>query len=480
MNKIITILVAAFFLFACNSKTDSDSSEKDKRKKISKDLVRDLDEIKEDGTLRVLVSYSSTSYFIYRGKPMGFEYELLERLAKELDLELELIVVNNLDHVFDDINSGKADMIAHGLTITADRKEKVDFTKYLYLTSQVLVQKKPDNWRSISWANLQRQIIHDAIDLIGDTVSVRENSSYVKRLKNLSRELGGTIYIDTLSGTISTEEIIKKVADGEIKYTVADKNIAKVSAVYYPILDIEVPLSLSQRIAWAVSKNSPELLEAINDWLEKEKKEAPYYVIYNRYFKNERDFKRRIRSEFMSLNGNQISKYDDIIKKHSANLAWDWRLVAAIIYQESRFDAKAKSWAGAQGLMQIMPRTAKSLAIKNQHVPEQSVKGGTMYLKQIYDRFEEIADSTQRIKFTMAAYNCGYSHVQDARLLAEQENLNPNIWDENVEEMLMALSYPKNYNKPGVKFGYVRGIEPVTYVQQIFERFEHYINFIEE
>ncbi|MDN3668237.1 transporter substrate-binding domain-containing protein [Echinicola jeungdonensis] len=475
MKRLLTIILAITFLTGCGSSSD----EKNKLKPGSS-ISRDLPEIQKEGTLKVLVNYSSTSYFLYRGKPMGFEYELLQRLAKDLDLNLELVVVENLDSVFQYINNGKADMIAHGMTITTERKEKVDFTNYLYLTSQVLVQKKPDNWRNISWANTQRHLIHDAIDLIGDTVSVRENSSYMDRINNLSMELGGKIYIDTLSGTLSTEEIMKKVADGEIKYTVADKNLAKVSAVNYPILDITVPLSLSQRIGWAVRKNSPELLASVNEWIAKEKKKVPYYVIYNRYFKNKRDFKRRIKSEFMSLNGNQISKYDDIIKKYAENLGWDWRLVASLIYQESRFKNNAKSWAGAKGLMQIMPRTAESLGIKNPNSPEQSVKGGTLYLKKIYNRLDGINDSTQRIKFTMASYNCGYSHVKDARFLAKQENLNPNLWDGHVEKMVMALSYPKNYNKEGVHYGYVRGIEPVTYVGQIFKRYDHYVKFIEE
>ena len=470
---IIALIITAFFYGCATS-----SGEKEVEKHPAP-ISRDLAAIQKDGTLSALLSYSSTSYFIYRGQPMGFEYELLERLAEHLELELDLVLVNDMDSVFRDINNGKADMIAHGLTITKDRKQKVNFTDYLYLTSQVLVQKKPDNWRTMGWADLQRHLIHDAIDLIGDTVSVRENSSYIKRLENLSKEIGEAIHIDTLPGTLSTEEIIKMVADGEIKYTVADKNLAHVSAVYYPILDVSVPLSFSQRIAWAVRKNAPELLDAINQWIAKEKKEVDYYVIYNRYFKNKRDFKRRIKSEYMSLNSNQISKFDGLIKKYAAKLGWDWRLVSSVIYQESRFKPNTKSWAGAIGLMQIMPRTARELGVKNPKNPEQNIKAGTKYLKQLYNNFDEITDSVERIKFTLASYNCGYYHVKDAQYLARQEDLDHHIWDDNVEKMIIALSYPSNYNKPGVHYGYVRGIEPATYVEQIFEHYEHYTKFID-
>ncbi len=441
---------------------------------------RDLKEVKEDGVLKVLVTYSSTSYFLYRGQPMGFEYELLKRLAKHLDLKLDIVIAKNIDKQFEILNSGKVDLIAHGITITKDRKEKVSFTDYLYLVKQVLVQKKPDDWRKISWSNLQKQIIHDPIELIGDTVSVRHKSSYFYRLKNLSDEIGGEIIIDTLAGNLSTNEIIEMVVDSKIKYTVADDNLAKVNASYFPVLNIDVPISFSQRVAWAVRDNSPDLLKAINEWVKYERKHADYYVIYNKYFKNKRKFRSRVESEYYSLNENNISKYDDIIIKHAEKIGWDWRLLASQIYQESRFELNAKSWAGAKGLMQLMPLTAEELGVKNITDPNENIAGGTRYLKTLYNRFTEIDDSLNRIKFTMAAYNCGYYHVKDAQRLAKENDLDTIVWEDNVEKMLLALSYPRNYNKPFVKYGYVRGIEPVKYVKQIFSRHQHYQRFIDK
>jgi membrane-bound lytic murein transglycosylase F len=443
-------------------------------------VQRDLPAIAKDDTLRVLVNYSSTSYFLYKGQPMGFEYELLKRMADDMGLVLDMVLAGDMDSIFVQLNRGEVDLISHSLTITNERKKKVAFTDYLYLTAQVLVQRKPDNWRRISWSRLQSQTLQDAIDLIGDTVSVRKNSSYMARLQNLSEELGDTIYIDTMPGDMSTEEIIKKVVDGEIRYTIADANVAKVNAAYYPILDVDVPISFSQRIAWAVRKNSPALLAAINEWIENEKKGVDYYVIYNRYFKNKREFKRRIKSDYLSLNSNTISSYDPLIKRYAADpLGWDWRLLASLIYQESRFEPNADSWAGARGLMQIMPQTAEELGLTDRSDPEQSLRGGTRYLKQMHEHFDYIEDSLQRIKFSLAAYNCGLGHVEDAMVLAEQEGLNPELWDDNVDRMLLALSYPRNYRKPGIRYGYVRGIEPVTYVEQIFARYAQYATFID-
>jgi len=467
ISSILVLLIVA----ACNS-----SREKIYPEPIQKDLL----EIKEDGVLKVLVTYSSTSYFLYRGQPMGFEYELLKRLANHLDLKLDIVITQNIDKQFDILNTGEVDLIAHGVTITRDRKEKVDFTDYLYLVKQVLVQKKPDNWRKMSWADLQKQIIHDPIELIGDTISVRQNSSYFDRIKNLSDEIGGRIVIDTLAGNLSTDEIINMVVEGEIKYTVADDNLAKINASYYPILNIEVPISFSQRVAWVVRKNSPNLLNAINQWIKEERKRAEYYVIYNKYFKNKRNFRRRIESEYFSLNENKISEYDELIIKHAKKIGWDWRLLASQIYQESRFNTQSESWAGAKGLMQIMPLTAKELGVEDVTDPNQNIAGGTQYLKSLYENFDEIEDSLTRIKFTMAAYNCGYQHVRDAQRLAKENNINTMLWEDHVEKMLLQLSYPQNYNKPIIKYGYVRGIEPVTYVKQIFTRYQHYQKFIEK
>jgi len=181
---------------------------------------------------------------------------------------------------------------------------------------------------------------------------------------------------------------------------------------------------------------------------------------------------------FYSLNNNGVSQFDDLIRSYANKLGWDWRLMAALVYQESRFNPESESWAGAKGLMQMMPKTAERFGVSDRSNPEQSLKGGTELLKLLWNRFDEVPDSVQRIKFTMAAYNCGYAHVVDARTLAEAEGIDSFHWDGEVEEAILKLSYPENYNKPIIKYGYVRGIEPYTYVNQIFSRYEQYVQFL--
>ncbi len=471
------ILLFALLVVSCQNqgKTEADIY----NSIVTNSVDRDLEAIKKDGVLRALVVYSSTSYFLYRGQAMGFEYELLKRLAKHLDLKLEIIISNDLDSEFEVLNRGDVDLIAHGMTITNQRKWEVDFTEYLYLTKQVLVQKKPDNFRKLSWRALQKSVIHDPIELINDTVSIRRNSAYYERLISLSNEIGGTIIIDTLDSQLSTGEIMDMVAEGKIKYTIADQNLAKINASYNPILHIDVPISLSQRIAWVTRKKSKNFRAAVNQWIVSQRKTTTYRVIYNKYFKNKRSFQKRNKSDYYSLKNNQISKYDALIKEHAKLINWDWRLLASQIYQESKFDPSANSWAGAAGLMQVMPATANDLGIKDLSDPTESIRGGVNYLKEIYRQLETVTDTLNRIKLTMAAYNCGLGHVTDAQTLATKKGLDPNVWTDNIERTLLDLSLPKYYNKPYIKYGYVRGSEPVKYVDIVFERYEQYKSFID-
>lgn len=477
--RIISFGLSILLFIACQKPKQNTSELQEPTKKPS--FVRSYDEIKKDGILRAITTYSSTTYFLYKGRPMGFEYEMLERLAESLDLDLEIIIAEDEDKLIDMLNRGEGDLIAYGFTITEDRKKEVNFTKALYNSHQVLVQRKPKNWRRMKIHEINEVLIKDPIQLIGDTVSVKKESSYAKRLKNLSSELGEKIYIDSLPGSWSADKIIKKVAEGEIKYTVADQNIAFINASYYPILDISTKISFSQRIAWATRKNTPELLKAINQWITEVKKTTDYFVIYNKYFKNKRLYRRRVKSDFYSLNEGKISQYDDLIKKYANGiLDWDWRLLASVIYQESRFNPHEESWVGAQGLMQIMPETAKELKITAPQNPEQSIKGGAAYLSRMMTAHQNVQDSLQRLKFALASYNAGLYHIKDAQRLAEQLGDNPLIWDKNVEKAVLKLSSPKYYTNKVVKYGYVRGLEPYNYVNEIFERYDHYQKFIKK
>lgn len=484
MNKIVSFFIGVLVVLASCEDQNSANDNEEKTEVISQDstlsnVSRDLEEIKEDGVLHAITIYNSTSYFLYRGEPMGFEYELLSRLADDLDLELKITIAEDIDELFNLLNNGVGDIVAYGLTITEPRKKEVSFTEHHYVTHQTLVQKMPDNWRSLPGYKIEKNVVSNTLELIDDTVWVREKTSFAERLKNLQDEIGADIPIEHIEGRITTDEIIRMVVEGEIERTVADYNVAAINKTYYPNLHIDTRISFAQRIAWAVRKNSPELLKAINKWISKEKKSDDYYVIYNKYFKNRKSYRARIRSDFYSKNSNAISKYDDIIKKNADRIGWDWRLLCSQVYQESRFNPKAKSWAGAGGLIQLMPATAKEVGVNNSFNPKENIRGGVTYLNRMRENFSSINDSVQKIKFTMAAFNCGLGHVLDAQRLAKKYGKDPLVWDDNVEEYILKLKDKKYFLDDVVKYGFVRGEEPYNYVKDIFLRYEHYQKFIE-
>ena len=198
----ILLFVLVTFL---NCKSDVNKA-KDKNKlslDLAESVVFDLKDIKEAGVLRAITTYSPTGYFLYRGETMGFEYEMLERLATYIEVDLEIVIARNVDSVIPMLNRGDGDIIALGFTITNDRREKVSFTNPYLITHQSLVQKKPDNWRKMTLDNIKKQLATDIIDIIGDTVSVRRESSYYSNLVELSEELGDTIYIDIIPGEMT-------------------------------------------------------------------------------------------------------------------------------------------------------------------------------------------------------------------------------------------------------------------------------------
>jgi membrane-bound lytic murein transglycosylase F len=441
----------------------------------SPEVETDLDAILRRGYINVLLDNNSISYFIYKGQPMGYEYELLNMLAQHLRVDLKIKVTSGVERAIDQLNTGEGDIVAFPMTVTKDRTQFVSFTKPHFNTYQVLVQRKPENWRRMTEEEVNGELIKNPVDLVGKEVFVLPSTSFELRLKHLSEEIGGDIIIRRDSASFESESLIRKVALGEISYTVADHMIANVNASYYPNLDVHTPISVMQQVAWATRKNSPKLLDAINSWLTQVKKEATFMVVYNRYFKSPRTSLIRLKSDYSSLGGNKLSPFDDLIKEGAQQLGWDWRLLASLVYQESHFLPKGESWAGARGLMQLMPGTAKHFGAKNLDDPKQSLKAGVGYLKYLDNYWSKrVTDPDERLKFILASYNAGLSHITDARKLAEKHGKNPNIWHDHVEYYLVRKSDPHFYRDPVVAAGYCKCEEPVNYVRDILERYDEY------
>lgn len=468
-NSFILIL---FLVVSCNRPPSAEDKYKIPLVKL------DLAQIKERGYINALVDNNSMSYFYYKGGPMGYEYELLSRLAKHLEVDLRIKVITSIEEAIERLNNGTGDVVAFPLTVTSERKKLVEFTNTHFNTSQVLVQLKPENW-SENPHLAEKKMVRNPADLIGKEVHVKYGSSFKQRLINLSQEIGGEIIIIEDSAINETESLIKKVAEGKIQFTVTDQMIALVNAAYYPNLDVSTMVSLPQRIAWAMRKSSPTLVAVTNEWLVSLKRDGTFNVIYNRYFNNPRTSAIRKKSDFSSLGGNKISIYDDKIREKAKELGWDWRLLASMIYQESNFSPTAESWAGAKGLMQLIPSTGKYYGAKDLFNPDQNMSAGVNFLKFLDRQWSKtIDDKEERIKFMLASYNVGLSHVLDARNLTRKYEGNPTKWYGEVEAYLANKSDPEFYRDPVVKAGYCRCEEPINYVREVLERFEEYKRYI--
>ncbi len=464
-----------FILILCScSKDNQQSSTPPIIDSIEHEVKVDFNDILERGYFTAVVDNSSTGLFLYKGQPMGFEYELLDRFARAHGLKLKIDVTPDLQEAFSKLRNGKGDILAYNLTVTKERTKKIAFTEHHKLVKLVLVQRKPDNWRNLKLHQIDRKVIRDPVYLIGKKVSVRNSTSYIDRLQNLSEEIGADIQIVEESPNLDTEDLIEMVSTGEIEYTVAEEDIAKVNSFYYPNRDVGTPLSFSQRIAWGVRKSSPQLLDTLNSWIRMMKKRVDYHVIHNKYFKSRRASIIRAKSDYSTIKGDQISPYDELIKAAAAEIGWDWKFLAAQIFKESRFNKNAVSWAGAVGLMQLLPSTGEQYGYTDLTNPEVSLKAGIRHIKWINKQWESlIEDEIEKKKFILASYNIGQGHIQDAYRLAKKYGEDPQKWD-IVSKYLLKKSKPKYYNDPVVKFGYCKGIEPVNYVEVIFDLYDKY------
>ncbi len=434
----------------------------------------DLANILERGVLRASTNYNSTNYFIYRGEPMGFHLELLRQFASSLGVGLEIFVSNDLDENFDCLLfGGGCDLIALDLTVTKSRRQTLQFTEPHSQTRQVLVQRKSN--ASTQAASDDGSIyISNQVDLAGKTVYVQRNSAYVSRLQSLMEEIGDTIYVVEMHEDM--EQLIEMVSRGDIDYTVSDEHIARLNSSYYSNIDVHIPVSFEQHLSWAVKPGSVDLLDAINEWLIDFKQTRQYSSIYNKYYRNPRGVF-LAKSIMHSQGGGRVSAYDHYFKQYADMIGWDWRLLASLAYQESRFDPDAVSWAGAFGVMQLMPGTAEAYDVDHDSPVAEHIRAGANYLRWLDNLLSEhIVDDQERLKFVLASYNGGIGHVLDARRLAEKYGKNPNVWKDNVDYYVLNKSKPEYYKDPVVRFGYARGSEPFNYVNEILERYAHYLN----
>ncbi|HYU32597.1 MAG TPA: transporter substrate-binding domain-containing protein [Thermoanaerobaculia bacterium] len=459
---------------------------------VAPPIARDLPQIVDDKTLNVLFTFNSTGYFIYRGETMGYEYELLSLFASESKLRLKPVVVRDSRLLFEKLNRGEGDVVAAQLA-ASPTEEEVLMTDSLYSTAPVVVQRgggspaagtsptvkeataREKRETMPASITVRARLISRPSELAGQPVHLAKVSPYRRRLLELNTELADDIEVVEVDE--STDKLIERLAQGDIRYTVAAENVAALRTGEYRNLIIKPAIGPPQPVVWGLRKNSPELHATLNRWLAAKRESGLLNTLYRKYFLDRRGYRVRAESRYLAAETGRLSPYDDAFREHSRIPGWDWRLIAAQSYQESHFNPRARSWAGAIGLMQIMPRTARQLRINPQD-PDQSVEGACRYLSQLDDTWQtSVEGQEERIKFDLASYNVGLGHVQDAVRLALKNGDDPASW-EDVAYWLIRKSKRDVYNDPVVKHGFARGTEPVGYVDAILGRWEHYREFV--
>lgn len=412
-------------------------------------------------TLRIGVLNSSTTYFMYRGTPLGYDYELAEQFAKDTGRPFKLSVAYNSADLLDMLLKREIDIAASPIPVTGEFKDRVLLTGPSQKTRQVLVQKSGSD------------LIKDVTQLVGREVTVEKGSKYEYRLQNLNEELGGGIHIQTLrKDTLSADDMMDMVARGEADLTVVDSDIAEMNHSDYSRLDYSLAVSFDQLAKWGVANDNEGLAAVIDRWVE-----------------THAETERKLRAKYMNtvklppgletqpvgkasieLPSSGVSPYDGLFKQASASSRFDWRMVAAVGYVESRFRPELVSWAGAKGIMQVMPATARAMGVGggDLHDPAVCIKAGVKLLDTLDKALApRIKDKDKRTDFVLAAYNAGLGHILDAIALAEKYGIPSTVWSNGVERAALMKSHPEYYRDPVVKNGYFRARETVDFVQRV-------------
>ncbi len=415
-----------------------------------------LQQIKNNDELVVITRNSPSTYYVGNGGPTGFEYELAQLFADYLDVKLALIVQSEFHQILPAIVDGKAHIGAAGITHTRQREAYVDFgPDYLQINTQVTYQGGKKKPRSIEDLNEKR-------------VAVIKGSTHAQILQD-HKEFFPYLKWDEYSD-LDSEELMQLVSEGLIDYTIADSNELALNRRYFPNLRVGFDIGREQSLAWAFLKtDDTSLQDSANKFFAQITNDGTLTQLKEKYFGHINDITPSDSHTFIKHVKERLPKYENIFKEAALEYGIDWRFLAAISYQESLWNSKAVSPTGVRGLMMLTRNTAKQLQIKNRIDPSKSVFGGTEYYLTIRDKIPSRIEDPDRTWLALAAYNVGFGHLEDARILTQQAGDDPDLWSD-VRKYLPLLSKKKWYKK--TRYGYARGNEPVEYVQNIRNYFD--------
>jgi membrane-bound lytic murein transglycosylase F len=420
----------------------------------------DLSEIVKSDTLRIGTMTGATSYFFYRDEFLGYDYELAEQIAEDLGVNLKVTEAKSEKELLKLLEEKKIDIVAYNIFETNELKERYSFVMPQDDSYQVIVQR------------ISADMATDVTDLVDKKIYAHKNTILYKRLESLNSEMGDLFKIVPASDTLNSEDLIEMVADGKIDYTVAYYSTASLYRSYLRKLDCDLQIGFNQRNGWLIPKENTKLKDFLDQWVKNPDNVEIMGLLHEKYW---------LRSPYFAMRKVRIPKgaispYDHLFKKYAREIDWDWHLLAAVAFHESKFDSTQISWAGAAGIMQLMPRTAAVFGLNRRNVfnPAKNIEAGVQYIKSLNMSFRKVENKEERIKFILAAYNSGPAHVLDAMALAEKYGKNPYVWFGSVEYFLQKKSEPKYYNDPVVKYGRFRGKETISYVVKTLATYQKY------
>lgn len=411
-----------------------------------------LERVKEDGVLRVITRNSPATYFQDRNGETGFEYELVKRFADDLGVKLEIETADSLDELFDQLGKPSGPVLAAaGLVSSEKRTAQAKFSHpYLEVTPQVIYRNgrsRPTNVKG----------------LIGKKIMVLKGSSHADQLAELKKQNPTLEYEE--SDAVEVVDLLRMVDEGQIDLTLVDSNELAMNQVYFPNVRVAFDLGDSRDQRWALAPGEDNsLLNEVNEFLDKAQKNGTLQRLKERYYGHVDVLGYVGAYTFAQHLQQRLPKYEKHFRASSKVEQVDWRLLAAIGYQESMWQPEVTSKTGVRGLMMLTQRTAQAMGVSNRLDPKQSIQGGAKYFVLVKSQLDDSIKEPDRTWFALAAYNVGSGHLEDARMLAKREGLNPNKWLD-VKKMLPRLSQKQWYRK--TRYGYARGGEPVHFVANI-------------
>ena len=410
-----------------------------------------LSRIQAQGELLVATRNSPTSYYEGPDGPAGLEYDLVQRFAQAIGVKAHFVFPQPFDDILNAVRDGRVHMAAGGLTVTEARQRSLRFSvPYQEITQELVYRRGSPRPRSLD-------------DLHGN-LEVLVGSSHEERLAKLK----ASDYPDLqwhASRDYETEELLYLVEEQAIDYTVADSNELALNRRYYPHITAAFAITAPEPLAWAFAKGPDDsLAQAADRFLGRIKQDGTLAKLINRHYGRLGRLNFVDRRTFWRHVDRRLPAYQPTFEAVAREYGQDWRLLAAIGYQESHWNPKAISPTGVRGIMMLTQATAQRVGIDNRLDPTQSIRGGADYLHILEQTIPERIAEPDRTWLTLAGYNIGFGHLEDARILTERQGGNPDKWVD-VKQRLPLLSRKQFYSQ--LKHGYARGREPVIYVDNI-------------